>query len=257
MAEKGITEEQALQILEGYGISIDESESSGDGTSNNSQDEDSGTSNNGNTSSVATNNSQGQVSGILGQGSENISSTDNESDGGSFVNKIQKEIINAITTNNGSSIEEKISSIENKILDEAGTSIDNEIQKINLNKLIETSKFEKLAKITSMFSKMFWVFMILPIIFSLILIKLNNGKLQPSLRYIGSGFLIAGLFILTIFFGSYISRFYENININTIYLKNIIEVTARHLLNLLSISGIITVGIGVILLMPGIKTTLK
>ena len=257
MAEKGITEEQALQILEGYGISIDESESSGDGTSNNSQDEDSGTSNNGNTSSVSTNNSQGQVSGILGQGSENISSTDNESDGGSFVNKIQKEIINAITTNNGSSIEEKISSIENKILDEAGTSIDNEIQKINLNKLIETSKFEKLAKITSMFSKMFWVFMILPIIFSLILIKLNNGKLQPSLRYIGSGFLIAGLFILTIFFGSYISRFYENININTIYLKNIIEVTARHLLNLLSISGIITVGIGVILLMPGIKTTLK
>lgn len=256
MAEKGITEEQALQILEGYGISIDESESSGDGTSNNSQDEASGTSNNGNNSSESTSNNQEQVSGILGQRSENISGTDNGSDGGSFVSKIQKEIINAIITNDSSSIEEKISSIENKILDEAGTSIDNEIQKMNLNKLMQTSKFEKLAKIISMFSKMFWLFMILPIIFSLILIKLNNGKLQSSLRYIGSGFLIAGLFILTIFFGSYISRFYENININTVYLKDIISVTAKHLLNALSISGIITFGIGVILLIPIIKNTL-
>lgn len=256
MAEKGITEEQALQILEGYGISIDESESSGDGTSNNSQNEAPGTSNSGNSSSESTNNNREQVSGILGQGSENISGADNGSDGGSFVSKIQKEIINAIMTNDGSSVEEKISKIENKILDEAGTSIDNEIQKINLNKLIETSKFEKLAKITSMFSKMFWLFMILPIIFSLILIKLNNGKLQPSLSYIGSGFLIAGLFILTIFFGSYISKFYENININTVYLKYIISVTAKHLLNALSISGIITLGIGVILLIPVIGNTL-
>lgn len=256
MAEKGITEEQALQILEGYGISIDESESSGDGTSNNSQNEAPGTSNSGNSSSESTNNNREQVSGILGQGSENISGADNGSDGGSFVSKIQKEIINAIMTNDGSSVEEKISKIENKILDEAGTSIDNEIQKINLNKLIETSKFEKLAKITSMFSKMFWLFMILPIIFSLILIKLNNGKLQPSLSYIGIGFLIAGLFILTIFFGSYISKFYENININTVYLKYIISVTAKHLLNALSISGIITLGIGVILLIPVIGNTL-
>lgn len=259
MAEKGITEEQALQILEGYGISIDEAESSGDGTSNNSQDEASGTSNNGNNSYGSTNDTQEQVSGISGQISENINGTDNRSEDsneGSFVSKIQKEIINSIMTNDGSSIEEKINSIENKILDEAGTSIDNEIQKMNLNKLMESSEFEKLAKITSMFSKMFWLFMILPIIFSLILIKLNNGKLQSSLKYIGIGFLIAGLFILTIFFGSYISRFYENININTVYFKDIISVTAKHLLNALSISGIITFGIGVVLLIPLIKNTL-
>lgn len=254
MVEKGITEDQALQILEGYGISIDEAESSGDGTSNNSQDEASGTNN-----SSELNNNQEQASGIPGQVSENINGTDDGSEknnGRSFVSKIQKEVINAIMTNDGSSIEEKINSIENKILDEAGTSIDNEIQKMNLNKLMESSKFEKLAKIISIFSKMFWLFMILPIIFSLMLIKLNNKKLHASLTYIGSGFLIAGLFILTIFFGGYISRFYENININTVYFKDIISVTAKHLLNALSISGIITFGIGVILLIPVIKNTL-
>lgn len=260
MAEKGITEEQALQILEGYGISIDESESSEGGTSNNSQDEASGTSNSGKNSSGLTNNNKEQASEKVGQGSQNIDGVNNgseDSNGGSFVSKIKKEIINAIMTNDGSSIEEKINSIENKILDEAGSSIDNEIQKINLNKLIGTSKFEELAKITSIFSKMFWLFMILPIIFSLILIKLNNGKFHSSLRYIGSGFLLAGLFILTIFFGSYISRFYENININTVYLKDIISVTAKHLLNALSISGIVTFSVGVILYIPVIKNTLS
>lgn len=280
MAEKGITEEQALKILASYGISIDdESKSGGSGSSNNSQDQTSGTvdgnqnqnsgtvNNNGNNIAEGSNNNQDSgisdstqnknstSNGALGQGTENVNGENNEqaSSRVSFISKLQEEIINAITNNDGTSIQEKLNNIENKLLDDLGTSIDNEIEKMNLNKLMESSKIQKLAKITSMFSKMFWLFMILPIILILILIKLNDAKLYSSLKSIGSGFILAGLSIFAIFFGSYISKFYENININTVYFKDVISVIVKQFLIVLSTSGIITFGIGLILLIPIIK----
>lgn len=290
MAEKGITEEQALKILQGYGVTIDDvpqsssSNNSSATTSKGSQSKTSQQTDNGNTnSSVTPSDNQSQTSGSVynedqsqtadgaynsmnqdssntessGQSNEKIGSVQNdsneESKGVSFIDKLKDEVINSIITNDGTSTEQKLNTIKNKLLDEVGTRIDNEIQKINLNKLMESNKLQALAKITSIFYKMFWAFMILPIILILVLIKLNNRKIYLSLRSIGSAFLLSGLILFTVFFGGYISKFYENINVNTVYFKDVIAIIIKHFLINLSIAGVITSVIGLLLLIPMIK----
>lgn len=282
MVEKGITREQALEILEGYGISIDdETKSGGNGTSSsgsdNNENETSSENSNNNQSqdTQGNNNSENQSSNgsgnvAQGQESENVTSNevttresgDSDSNSGvSFISKLQEEIIDAIITDDGKTIEEKLIVIEDKVSDEVKNKMNAEIEKMNINKLLESDKVASLAKITSSFYKMFWLFMILPIILMLILIKLNNWKLYPSLRWIGSGLILAGLFIFIISFGGYLSKFYENINIDIInmnvsYLNDVIHSTVEHLLRSMSILGIIAFFKGLVLLIPTIKKSL-
>ncbi|OOM16530.1 hypothetical protein [Clostridium saccharobutylicum] len=293
MAEKGITDEQALKILQGYGITIDDapqsssSNNSSATTSKGSQSKTSQQTDNGNTNTnsyVTPSDNQSQTSGsvsnenqsqtadgtynsmnqdssnaeLSGQNNEKIGSVQNDSNGesksaSSFVNKLKNEIINSIIIDDGTSTEQKLNTIKNTLLDEVGTRIDNEIQKINLNKLMGSNKLQALAKITSIFYKMFWAFMILPIILILALIKLNNAKVYLSLRSIGSAFLVSGLILFTVFFGGYTSKFYENINVNTVYFKDVIAIIIKHFLINLSIAGVITSVIGLLLLTPMIK----
>lgn len=289
MAEKGITDEQALKILQGYGITINDvpqsssSNNSSATTSKGSQSKTSQQTDNTN-SSVTPSDNQSQISGgiynenqsqtadgtynnsmnqessnteLSGQNNEKIGSVQNDSNGESkgvsFIDKLKGDIINSIITDDGTSTDQKLNTIKNTLLDEVGTRIDNEIQKINLNKLMESNKLQALAKITSIFYKMFWAFMILPIILILALIKLNNGKVYLSLRSIGSAFLLSGLILFTVFFGGYISKFYENINVNTVYFKDVIAIIMKHFLIDLSIAGVITSVIGLLLLTPMIK----
>lgn len=276
MSEKGITREQALEILEGYGITIDDEINSGrNGSSSNSNNNENDASsenpnNNQSKDTQGNNNSENQSSSdnvVQGQESGNItnhgvmteeSGNSDSSSGVSFISKLQNEIIDAIITNDGKTIEEKLTVIEDKVSDEVKNKMNAEIEKMNLNKVLESGKVEKLAKITSAFYKMFWLFMILPIVLILILAKLNNWKLRASLRWVGSGFVLAGLFIFIISFGAYLSKFYENINIdfinmNGIYVKDIIFATIKHLLRSMSILGIIAFFKGLILLIPTIK----
>ncbi|AGX45177.1 hypothetical protein [Clostridium saccharobutylicum] len=292
MAEKGITDEQALKILQGYGITIDDapqsssSNNSSATTSKGSQSKTSQQTDNGNNntnSSVTTSDNQSQTSGsvsngnqsqtadgtynsmnqdssnaeLSGQNNEKIGSVQNDSNGESkgvsFIDKLKGEIINSIITDDGTSTDQKLNTIKNTLLDEVGTRIDNEIQKINLNKLMESNKLQAVAKITSIFYKMFWAFMIMPIILILALIKLNNGKVYLSLRSIGSAFLVSGLILFTVFFGGYISKFYENINVNTVYFKDVIAIIMKHFLINLWVAGVITSVIGLLLLTPMIK----
>lgn len=250
MVEKGITEEQAIQMLKGYGITVDENEvkASVSGNAGNVQ------------GSTSENSLGNQISGTANNGaieaSGNISGNGNtESSESALSGDIKNEIISELITNDGKSTEEKLKNIENKVSDKAGKIIDNEIQKINLDKLIESNMAQKLAKITAFFSKMFWLIMILPIMLILILIKVNEGNVYSSLKYLGSAFLIAGIVIFGTFYGGYISQVYEkiNISINTVYFKDIFTTTIKHLLIILSTAGVVTFVLGVISFIPAIK----
>lgn len=100
---------------------------------------------------------------------------------------------------------------------------------------------------------MFWVFMILFIILILVLIKLNNGKVYLSLRSIGSVFLLFGLILFIVFFGGYILKFYENINVNIVYFKDVIVIIMKYFLIDLLIVGVIILVIGLLLFILMIK----
>lgn len=248
MKENGITEAEAIKILEGYGISVDE----------NSIPSGSGTIENGKVKTYDDENKEIETSNnvesdVPVNSSEN---TNGSSIGKSFLGELQEEILSAIMNNDGSNLQEKISKIENKAIDKLDIIVDNEMKKLGIDKLIQSNTFEVLAKITSLFTKMFWVFMILPFILITILVKLNNGGLQSCIVYIGRSLIISGLIMLIIFLGAYISKFYENINIDTVYFQDIFVVTAKYLLSILSVSGAVTFAIGLVMLMPMIKNTL-
>lgn len=231
--KKGITEEQALKILADYGITIDdESDSEG----------------NQSTSEQSNNSKDSPMQGIDKNATVN-------SDKKVSSNSQRENTINRTPTDK--STENKLDGILNKLLDEAGSSIEKEIEKINLDKILESSKLQKLAKITSIIYKMFWMFMMLPIILMAILIKINGKDLNSSLKYIRNAFLLAGLILFAIFFGAYVLRVYDKFNINIVYLKDIISYTIKHFLIVLSTCGVITFVVGLFLLIPTIKKTSK
>ena len=232
--KKGITEEQALKILADYGIIIDDESNVEENQSTSESSDDS------NSSSK--------------QGSENT--TENSIEESSPNNK-EKSTINVVPADK--SIKGKLDSVFNKLLEEAGSSIEKEIQKINLDKILESSKIQKLAQITSMFYKMFWMFMILPFILMSILIKINGKDFNSSLKYIRNAFLLAGLILFAILFGAYVLKVYEkfDVNINIVYLKDIISYTIKHFLIVLSTCGILTFIVGLFLFIPTIKKVSK
>ena len=226
--EKGITEEQALKILAGYGITID---GKSDSEANPSKTESSDNSN-----------------GASVQGSDN---TTGNSSNETSSNSQTENTINQTPIDK--SIKSPLDIIANKLLDEARSSIEKEVEKINLDKILESSKLQKLAKITSTVYKMFWMFMILPIILMAILIKINGKDLISSVKYIRNAFLLAGLILFAIFFGAYVLKVYEKLNINIVYLKDMISYTIKHFLIVLSTCGIITFVVGLFLFIPTIK----
>jgi hypothetical protein len=230
--EKGITEEQALKILAGYGITIDnqpeengsEKETSDDNKSN---AEDNGTS--------------------------SIQNNDNTT--GNYANKAasnNKEDVSTVDKSANSNISPKsqLDMLENKLLDEANSSIEKEVEKMNLNKILESSKFKKIAEVTSIIYKLFWLFMILPIIFMAILIKMNGKNLINGLKQIGIAFLSVGLILSATFFSINFFKVYEKININPAYLKETAFYVIKHFSMVLSMYGIITFAIGLLLFIP-------
>ncbi|RII34422.1 hypothetical protein D2A34_14875 [Clostridium chromiireducens] len=252
MIEKGITEAEAIKILEGYGISVDENSiPPGSGTIENEKDQTSGGLNdNENKKNEASNN-------IENNSAVNSSESANGSNiGKSFLGELQQEILNEIANNDGSNLQEKISKIEDRAIGKLDIIIDNEMQKFSVDKLMQSNTFEVLAKITSLFTKMFWVFMVLPFMLITLLVKLNNRGLQSYLVYTGRSFIISGLVMLIIFLGAYISKFYENINISIVYFQDIFVVTAKYFLSILSALGAVTLLIGLVMLIPVIKNIL-
>ena len=241
--KKGITEEQALKILAGYGITIDDKpDLEGNKSATESSEKSNSSTEQG--SENATDLSKKNSDNTTGNSSEEPSSN---SQVGTAANKNPAD----------KSIKNKLDGILNKLLDEAGSSIEKEIEKINLNKVLQSSKLQKSAQITSIIYKMFWMFMVLPFILMAILIKINGKNLNSSLKYIRNAFLLAGLILLAIFFGAYVLKVYEKINIDIVYIKDIISYTIKHFLIVLSTYGLIAFIIGLFMFIPKIKKQSK
>lgn len=129
--KKGITEEQALNILAGYGVTIDD-----DSTESTAEKTDSDTSSNNNSSAQE---NQGDVKNSS-EGSSNSKMT-NSTD--------QPEV--------SKSAKSQLENITKKLQSEAENNIEKEVEKINLNKMLGSSKLQKIAKITSISYKLFLV----------------------------------------------------------------------------------------------------
>lgn len=227
--EKGITEEQALKILAGYGITIDESEADKSTTES---------PNNSNGSSV--------------QSDDNVNEKFNKE---TSSNSEKEGTVNEMPGDK--SVESPLDNIANKLLDEAGSSIEKEVDKINLNRILESNKLQKLAKITSTMYKLFWLFMIVPIILIVILIMKNNKDVNSTLKYIRNAFLLAGLVFFGIFFGAYVLKVYAKVDIEQAYLKETISYAIQYFLLVLSKYGIATFVIGLLMFIPKIRNVLN
>jgi len=226
--EKGITEDQALKILAGYGITIDDYKSDeNDSVAGKSADN--------------SNDSYAQDSNSVSESSKKETSLNDETS--NIINKVQGD----------KGVKSGLDNIKNKLLDEADKNIEKEIEKMNFNKVLESSKFQMLAMITSTMYKLFWLIIVVPIIIMAILIKINDKNLNSSFKYIRNAFLLAGLILFAIFFGAYVVKVYEKININTIYFKDVMSYTIKHFLMVLSTYGFITFVIGLFLFIPTIK----
>lgn len=228
--EKGITEEQALKILAGYGITIDGDPAKGENDSNkeSSGENQSKASRNSASSDIKSSSADGNNEESVQSGSQNSTNGTNS------------------TAKTDKNVGSQLDIIENKLIDEADNDIEKEVEKLDLSKVFNDSRIEKIAKVTSIVYKMFWVFMILPIMFMIILIKTNKEKIIYSLKQISRAFLIAGLILFSIFAGAYIFKLYEKINIGPIYFKEIISYAIKYLLELLSAYGLITVIVGLL-----------
>lgn len=239
LAEKGMTEEQVWKILEQNGY-LDKEEKV-DSTSNNENANNSVVDNKESNNS----NSLSEVKeSIEDSNSESIDSKKDNNEGKLSKEKIQG-IVATIISDKSKNFQEKLDAISNKLLEEAGIAIDQEIEKINVNKLIESNEFKILAKITSTFYKMNLVIIILPIILVLLLIKVNLRDYKLILKSIGSAFMISGIILLLITFCAYLLKIYDSINISTVYIKDMLYLVVQESLTILSISasGIVLMGI--------------
>jgi hypothetical protein len=230
--KKGITEDQALKILAGYGITIDDEPDS----KVNENSPKSSNDNNGNNSSESNNSNNNNSNETSKEASQNDSSQNNG-------NQMPVD----------KSVKSKSSGVFNKLIDEAGSNIEKEIANINLDKIAGSDKLQKITQITSTFFNMFWIFIMLPIILIAILIKINGRDFNSSLKSIRNAFLLSGLIMFSIFYGAYVLKIYEKININIIYFKDVTFYTIKHFLTILSISSIMIFGVGLFLIIPTIK----
>ena len=228
--KKGITEDQALKILAGYGITIDDE-------SDAKVNENSPKSSNDNNSSEPNN--------------SNNNSNDNENSKEASPNDSSENNGNQMPIDK--SVKSKSSGVFNKLIDEAGNNIEKEIANINLDKIAGSDKLQKITQITSTFFNMFWIFIILPIILMAILIKINGRDFNSSLKSIRNAFLLSGLIMFSIFYGAYVLKIYEKINIDMVYFKDVIFYTIKHFLTILSMSSSVIFGVGLFLIIPTIK----
>ncbi len=244
--EKGITEAQALQILAGYGITIDGDTMKNQPNTNNEANADNGNSEENSNKANDNSTSQNVDSNAVTEKSNAKEAKSNAQEG---------------TTKGDKSAEGSLAMIENKLVDEADSSIKKEVEKVDLNKILDAGKFKKITKITSIIYKMFWLFMLLPIISMGILVGMHKGKLIQALKLISRAFLTAGTILSLIFIGTYVFKVYEKINIGPAYFKEITSYAIRYLLTVLSMYGIVTFVIGLLAFVPIIvkvkKTELK
>lgn len=159
---------------------------------------------------------------------------------------------NSIVVNN--EIKEEINSLENDVTQ----IIQSELQIVNVDIINNNDVFNKVTKITSLFtSKLYFAPIIFVLFFILLLFAVWRSDYVRLLQWIGNSFISSGLMIFLIFFSGYISKFYEYISISTIYLRTFVSSIIKSYLGILSLWGVLAIVIGVILIIPKVRQAIK
>lgn len=159
---------------------------------------------------------------------------------------------NSIIVNNET--KEEINSLENDVTQ----IIQSELQIVNVDIINNNDVFNKVTKITSLFtSKLYFAPIILVLVFILLLFAVWRSDYVRLLQWIGNSFISAGLMIFLIFFSGYISKFYEYISISTIYLRTFVSSIIKSYLGILSLWGVLSIIIGIILIIPKVRQDIK
>lgn len=136
--------------------------------------------------------------------------------------------------------------------------VESELQIINADTINNSEIFGKITRITSLFaSKLYLVPVIGVVALILLLIIVWKTNYVSLLQWIGNSFISAGLMIFAVFFSGYLSKFYKYILINTQYLKNFVASTIQMYLETLSLWGACIAIIGVILIIPKVRQSIK
>ncbi|MGL5378962.1 hypothetical protein [Clostridium sp.] len=174
-----------------------------------------------------------------------------------YTDRFKENLSNYISAN-GFFITTELQGQLDNVTEDVGDIIENEVELINVKVLKESSLIAKISKLTSAFSKgLYAAVLVLPIIISILLLIIWGRKYQSSTMWIGNGLIAGGLFVFIIFFSGYVSGFYNNVIINIAYLKELVANIIKHYLLTLSNLGLITTFIGVLLLIPSIRRSIK
>lgn len=146
----------------------------------------------------------------------------------------------------------------NTLKNEVNQIIKNELEIVNADIIVNSKSGIILARIIKIFVNGFYL---IPIIIVGILIVILNfiwrGDTTRFFQWLGNGIMSAGLFIFLLFFSGYISGFYNNVNINIVYLKEFISSLIKNWLFILWLNGVLLTIVGSLMLLPLIKNYIK
>ena len=174
-----------------------------------------------------------------------------------YMERFDKNL-NEFFQNNSIVVTNEIKSEINSLENDVKQIIQNELQIVNVEAINNNEIFNKVTKITSLFtSKLYFTPIIFVVVLILLLFAVWRSDYVRLLQWIGNSFISSGLMIFLIFFSGYISKFYEYISINTIYLKNFVSSIIKSYLGILSLWGVFVIIIGVILIIPKVRQSIK
>lgn len=228
LAEKGMTEAQIWNYLEENGYLDDKENGSSDNKDINGNDE----------TNSQTSNSEIDEAQYNENGNKNSSEI--------LDYNVTKDILNS---DSKVSIKEKMQSIADKVAENSERIIVEEVEKLNLSKIIQTKEFAIAVKFTSILYTSFYLLLIVTILLILILIRLCKNDYISSIKSIGLSLFVPSIIITATSFVADKLQIYNRVDIGTInpYLTDIFYVTAEYFLRTFYIcTGILSM-LGIVL----------
>lgn len=165
-----------------------------------------------------------------------------------------KDFIKDNSIHISSEVQEHLNILE----DDVKHTIKNELQIINTDVVTKSSAVSKVIRLIDLVTnKLFFILIIVSIVLALSLALIWKKNFVESTRWIGNSFLSAGSLIAIVFFSGYVSKFYGNRVINTVYIKDFIGFIIKHFLVVLTTYGLVAIIVGLLLLIPQIKYSIK
>ena len=174
-----------------------------------------------------------------------------------YLNRLN-ENLDTYIRDNSIHIDSNIQSELDTLKSDISQIIKSELEIINSDVIINSSISTVLSKITSLFARTLYLIpIILVVAFTLILVFIWRNDIRILFQWIGNSIIAAGLFIFIIFFSGYISGFYNNVIIDIVYLREFIASLIKRWTIILSLSGLISIIVGFLMLIPIIKNYIK